>query len=271
MTPAPHPLLRAQDLSVRLGTREVVHALNLELARGELVTLAGPNGAGKTTLLRAVAGLVASEGQAFIDGGALEQFTLRERARLIAYLPQGHVFHWPLLAAEVVALGRHPHGDPFGRPSAADKAAVARALTAVAATAFAERPIGTLSGGERARIALARALATEAPLLLADEPTASLDLHHQLVIMQRLREVARQGGGVLAVMHDLALAARFSDRIMVMNEGAIVASGPPREALSPEILAGVFGVEADLLEIDGAYVPIARRTLPQADLRLRPE
>jgi len=255
------PLLQAEDVAVTLGRRRVVEGVTFTLSRGEMVALVGPNGAGKTTLVRAIAGLIAAEGGIFLDGGMLDQFTPRERARLIAYLPQGHVFHWPIPAAEVVGLGRHPHADPFGRTSEADRAAVSRALMATGSADLAARVVSTLSGGERARIALARALATQAPLLLADEPTASLDPRHQLIVMQQLRQAAHAGNAVLAVTHDLALAARFADRVLVMASGRIVADAAPAEALAPERLAAVFGIEAVFAEIGDISVPIAHRPL----------
>jgi len=233
--------LVAIDVTVRLGGKTVVERANLTLSRGEVVALVGPNGAGKTTLIRALAGLLPAEGGIALEGRPLGSYSARERARGIAYLPQGHVFHWPLPVASVVALGRHPHGDAWSPASEADRAAVQRALNATGIDGLADRSIVTLSGGERARVALARALATEAPVLLADEPTASLDPRHQLTVMELLRQGARHGA-VLAIVHDLLLAARFADRVIVMDRGRLVADAPPKEALTPDRLADVFGV-----------------------------
>jgi iron complex transport system ATP-binding protein len=235
-------VLEATDLTVRLGAHVIVERASLTLRRGEVVALVGPNGAGKTTLIRALAGLLPADGRLSLQGRPFSSYAPRERARAIAYLPQGHVFHWPVPVASVVALGRYPHADEFSSPSPADQAAVARALAATGTEAMADRAITTLSGGERARVALARALATEAPVLLADEPMASLDPRHQLVVMDLLRRGA-QHGAVLAVVHDLLLAARFADRVMVMDRGRIVADAPPADALSPARVSEVFGVE----------------------------
>jgi iron complex transport system ATP-binding protein len=185
----------------------------------------------------------------------------RQRARAIAYLPQGHVFHWPLTAAAIVALGRYPHADPYARTTAADAAAVARALEAADAVHLADRVVSTLSGGERARVALARALATEAPVLLADEPTASLDPRHQLMVMAQLQRTARRGGAVLAVTHDLALAARFADRVLVMADGRIVADAAPAVALAPSRLAEIFAIEAASVPAGDVVVPVVLRPL----------
>jgi iron complex transport system ATP-binding protein len=255
------PLLHARNVTVHLSGRAIVSGATLTLGAGELVVLVGPNGAGKTTLMRALAGLLPADGEIALHGKPLSALSPKERARAIAYLPQGHVFHWPMRADAIVALGRHPHADPLAAPSEADQAAVAQALAATGATALGPRLVSTLSGGERARIALARALATQAPILLADEPTAALDPRHQLVVMELLRATARAGGSVLAILHDLALAARFAARVIVMRDGALIADAPPADALSPARLAETFGVEAVMVDGGDGLVPLARRPI----------
>jgi iron complex transport system ATP-binding protein len=239
------PFLTAQGLNVTLGNRRVLNDIALSLASGHLVALVGPNGAGKTTLLRALAGLVASDGAIHAGGDALSSLTLRERARRFAYLPQGHIVHWPLPARDIVALGRYPHGatDP-ARLSPKDTEAVLRAMQATDVMELRERRVTELSGGERSRVALARVLAVEAPVILADEPTASLDPRHQIDIMKSLRAVADNGTLVIVVTHDLGIAARFADTVLVLSEGRLVAQGAAAEALSEKIVADVFRVSA---------------------------
>ncbi|MBR0869729.1 ABC transporter ATP-binding protein [Bradyrhizobium tropiciagri] len=238
-------LLSATGLNASLGTRKVLHDISLSLAAGHLVALVGPNGAGKTTLLRALAGLIPSSGEIRIGGDALARLPLRERAKRFAYLPQGHMVHWPLPSRDIVALGRYPHGatDP-ARLSQKDVEAVLRAMQAVDVTAFADRRVTELSGGERSRVALARVLAVEAPVILADEPTASLDPRHQIDVMQKLRNVADTGVLVVVVTHDLGLAARFADDVLVLSEGRLAAQGAPRDALSEAVMADVFRISA---------------------------
>jgi iron complex transport system ATP-binding protein len=255
------PILRAVDLSVRLAGSIIVDRTSLDLKRGELTVLVGPNGAGKTTLMRALAGLLPAEGRLELQGRPLQEVSVRERARHIAYLPQGHIFHWPMSVAAVVALGRHPHADAFSPLTDADRKAVGRALAATAIEPWAGRAVTTLSGGERARVALARALATQAPILLADEPTISLDPRHQLVVMELLAHAARDGGAVLAIVHDLALAARFADRVVMMERGRLVADGNAREVLTPQRIAAVFAVEATITDSVVGPIPILHRPL----------
>jgi iron complex transport system ATP-binding protein len=237
--------LSLDGVSVDLGGRTVVHDVSLTLPRRCLVALVGPNGAGKTTLLRAVAGLLPSHGVIRLGGRDLAAFSARERALAVAYLPQGHLVHWPLPARDIVALGRFPHGavDPARLPPA-DAAAVERAMRATDTEKFADRPATNFSGGERARVALARVLAVEAPVILADEPTAALDPHYQLAIMDVLRRAADDGALSLAVTHDLGLAARYADRVLVVAEGRLAATGPPEAALAQDVLAAVFRVAA---------------------------
>jgi iron complex transport system ATP-binding protein len=236
-------LLTASNLSVALSGRPVLHDVSLALHPKHLVALVGPNGAGKTTLLRALAGLQPSAGTIHVSGDALASLPLRERAKRFGYLPQGHVVHWPLDVKDVVALGRYPHGatDP-ARLTSSDKAAVDRAMQATDIVAFADRRVTELSGGERSRVALARVLAVEAPIVLADEPTASLDPRYQIDVMRNLRDVADSGKLVIVVTHDLGLAARFADTVLVMSDGRLAAQGAPQQALSDGIVANVFRI-----------------------------
>jgi iron complex transport system ATP-binding protein len=253
--------LMATGLSVRLARKVIVEDISLTLRSGEFTVLLGPNGAGKTTVIRALAGVLPAEGRIEIAGRPLATLSLRERARRIAYLPQGHITHWPMEVASVVALGRHPHADAFAPATDDDRAAVRAALTATGLEPLAARSVTSLSGGERARVALARALATQASILLADEPTMSLDPRHQLVVMELLARVAHGGTAVLAVLHDLALAARFADRVLMMDRGRLVADGPPREVVTPEKIAAVFGVEAAMTETGVGTIPVLHRPI----------
>lgn len=200
--------LAAEGVTVRLGARIVLDGIDAAAEGGELVGLIGPNGAGKTTLLRVFAYLLEpAKGVVRCEGRPLGEYSPIELARRIAYLAQGAEVHWPMTVEKLVALGRLPHRGSWERPSGDDHGAVSRAMRATDIVGFRNRTLATLSGGERMRVMLARALAVEAPVLLANEPVAALDPYHQLQVMSVLRETARQGKAVIAVLHDLTLAA----------------------------------------------------------------
>lgn len=236
--------LAIEEVGVALGGRAVLAGVSARLDGGTFVGILGPNGAGKSTLTRALLGLVPATGRVLLDGEAVASLARGAAARKIAYLPQGQTLHWPLSVERVVALGRLPHLAPFSGMAAGDRAAVARALALADVAHLAGRTATELSGGERARVLLARALAVEAPVLVADEPLASLDPEHQLHGMELLRDQARAGGLVLAVLHDLGLAARFCDRLLVLDRGRLVADGAPAAVLTPALLADVYRVRA---------------------------
>ena len=235
--------LALDHATARLGGRAVLDKATLSVAPGELTALVGPNGAGKSSVLRALAGLLPlTGGQALLNGDDLTALSPRERARRVAYLPQERRIAWNLPALEVAALGA-----PFLAAAEAPARAQA-ALREVEASHLADRGVAEMSGGERARVLLARAFAAAAAALLVDEPIAGLDPEAQLMVLERLKARAATGQAVLASLHDLPLAARFADRVVVIAEGRIVADGPPLEALTPAILGQVFGLSARWLE-----------------------
>ncbi len=241
--------LKAAGLHLEFEGHAVLRGVNIDLAPGELVGLIGPNGAGKSSLLRCLAGLVQPDGGTVVlDGVDVAALAPRARAKRIACLLQDAAVHWPLAVAEVVALGRHPHGD--GAP---DCPAVVAAMQRVDVCQLANQSIATLSGGERMRAHFARALAVEAPYFLADEPVASLDPYHQLECMELLAAEAAAGRGVAVVLHDLLLAARFCDRLVLLNAGEVVAEGQAQDVLSEAALREVYGVEALELELEGLH------------------
>jgi len=226
-----------------LGRRTVLDGVELSVAAGELVAVVGPNGAGKSSTIRALAGLLPlSGGQARLAGDDVANLSARARAERAAYLPQERRIAWNLPALEVAALGA-----PF--LAAGDALTLARAaLAEVEAGHLADRGVAEMSGGERARVLLARALTTGAKALLADEPTAGLDPEAQLMVLERLKARAAAGQAVLVSLHDLALAARFSDRVVVLDKGRVAADAAPMAALTPEVMARVFGLAARWVE-----------------------
>jgi iron complex transport system ATP-binding protein len=244
------------DVRLALGDRVVLDAIDLTIPSGRVTAVVGPNGAGKSTLLRACAGLLPPQrGKITLGGRPLAPLARQELARAIAYLPQERAVHWPLAAQTVVALGRLPHDD-------ANPEAISRALAAMDIAHLADRPIVQLSGGERARVLVARALAQEAPLLIADEPTAGLDPAHALALFALFRRLAAEGRTVMVALHDLSLAARLAHHIILLSKGRVAASGAPAEVLTPGLLEPAFGVTMLCTNVDGIAIVAPVSTLP---------
>ncbi|MCJ1677600.1 heme ABC transporter ATP-binding protein [Streptomyces sp. APSN-46.1] len=262
--PAPGaPFAQAADLHVRLGGREVLAGVELTARAGEVLALVGPNGAGKSTLLAALAAdLPAASGVVRIDGRPVGDWPAPDLALRRSVLPQSAALSFPFPVEEVVRMGRAPWA---GTPLAgSDEAAVAAAMAATEVTGFSGRPFSALSGGERARVALARVLAQGAPLLLLDEPTAALDLRHQELVLRICRERAAAGDAVVVVLHDLGLAAAYADRAAVLHDGRIAADGPPAEVFEDGLLSRVYRQPVEVLAHPrtGAplVVPVRART-----------
>ncbi|MFF0586900.1 heme ABC transporter ATP-binding protein [Streptomyces sp. NPDC003781] len=238
--PAPGEVLAAAEgLRVHLGGRPVLDRVDVEVRAGEVLALVGPNGAGKSTLLGALAADVpAAEGVVRVHGRPVTDWSAHELALRRAVLPQSASLSFPFAVAEVVRMGRAPWAG--GDREDEDDTAVAEAMARTEVTGFAERPFSSLSGGERARVALARVLAQRAPLLLLDEPTAALDLRHQELVLRLCRQRARAGDAVVVVLHDLALAAAYADRVALLRSGRIAAGGPPSEVFAEGLLSEVY-------------------------------
>lgn len=236
--------IEARNISVGLGGKQILSDISLSLREGEMVGLLGPNGAGKTTLMRALLGLVESEGAIKFDGTSVDEIDAKARGRRIAYLAQGGAVHWPLTVQSLVELGRLPHKTPWQGTNQEDEAVIEDVLRQTGTFEFRHRVVTHLSGGERARVMLARALASKAPFLFADEPAAALDPRYQLEMMSLLKAHVSHEHGAVVVMHDLNLAQHFCDRLIVINEGKLAADGRPADVLNDELLMSVFGVTA---------------------------
>ena len=237
------PVLRGRGLAFAHPRAEepAVRDVSLSANPGQLLAVVGPNGAGKTTLLRLLAGsLTPQHGQVRLDDRPLDELDDRERARALAVVPQSESSPFPVTVREMVAMGRYAHLGPWERAGVRDRAVVERALTRCAVAELANRQLGELSGGERQRARIARALAQEAPILLLDEPTAGLDLRYRMELFHLLRELLAEGLAVLVITHDLNLAARFADRLLLLDRGHATARGAPAEVLSREALETVY-------------------------------
>lgn len=235
--------LELRHISAGYGKTPVLESVHARAAKGDFIGLVGPNGAGKSCLLKTVAGLIQpTEGQLGLGGKDLSTFPAKQRAKHISYLAQERSAAWPLTVRELVALGRAPFRGPLGEVSPKGEAAIAHAINAVQCEDLTERRFDHLSGGERARVLLARALAVNAPVLLADEPVAALDPYYQLSIMHALHAEAVRGKTVIASLHDLGLAQQLCSRIWVLNKGKLIRDELAERALGAKILHEVFGV-----------------------------
>ena len=239
------PVLSVSDLSVDLGDTDVLDGVDLTVERGELVGLVGPNGAGKTTLLRAARGtLTPDAGDVLVDGDPVADLSAKAVGRRVATVPQDTSVAFAFTVRELVEMGRTPYVPRFGAMDEADHDAVQRAMERTEVVEFADRAVTEISGGERSRVLLARALAQETPLLLLDEPTASLDPNHRLRTFETVSALVREGRSAVAAIHDLDTAARYCDRIVVVAGGGIIADGPPESVLTTPTLRRAFDVDA---------------------------
>ncbi|WP_336056851.1 ABC transporter ATP-binding protein [Nitratireductor sp. CH_MIT9313-5] len=234
------------NLSVKLGDQKAVDNLSFDMNRGEVVGLLGPNGAGKSTLMRAITHLQLHDGSISIDGKDPAALSSNERARLVAYLPQTRTIGWRITVRDLVALGRMPFRAFGTRESATDREAIEAALELTDTQHLASRIASELSGGEQARVLTARAVAQTTPLMVADEPASGLDPAHQIMLMQALRRLASQGRSVLVSLHDLTLAARWCDRVVLLDKGSVADEGRPDKVFTRQRLATVYGVRTQI-------------------------
>jgi iron complex transport system ATP-binding protein len=253
--------LELRGVTVELGGRAVVDRVGATVADGEWVALIGPNGAGKTTLLRALARLVPFAGEIELDGRPLHELGRGELARLVAVVPQEPSTPPWMTVAEYVLLGRTPHLGPLAKEGARDREAAARALARLDLLGFVDRRLGTLSGGEKQRVVVARALAQEAAIVLLDEPTAALDIGHQqqaLDLLDGLR--AESGLTLVSAMHDLTLAAQYADRMLLLDGGRVVADGSPTDVLTAAVIARHYGAAIDVVPVGDRIAVVPRRS-----------
>jgi iron complex transport system ATP-binding protein len=255
-----------KGLSVRAGSKPLVDDVSFEAASGEWISLLGPNGAGKTTILRALTGVVVFGGRVAFDDRDARDLGRRGIARLVAFVPQQPVVPTEMTVAEYVLLGRTPHLGYLSQEGAEDSRAAKRAIHRLGLDGFVDRRLGSLSGGELQRALIARALAQEAPILLLDEPTTALDIGHQQEVMELVEELRRESAlTVVATMHDLTLAAQYGDRIVLLDEGRVVAAGEPHDVLTREQVLSLYGASVRLVwegEELVAVVPVRPRREP---------
>lgn len=233
-----------RDVSVDLEGKRILQGISGTIARGKWVALIGPNGSGKTTLLRAMGGLIPFDGQLLIDGREVGSWSPRALARRLAFVRQSHPLSFDFTVRDLVLLGRSPHKSFLSTYDTADIKRVSDALRLVDLQDFEDRSYDSLSGGEQQRVFLAQALVQEARILLLDEPTTYLDVHHRFGFMEHVRLLVRQGMTVIGAIHDLELAARYADEVFVLDRGRKVAGGTPGDVLTAEVIERVFRMRA---------------------------
>ncbi|WP_257098559.1 ABC transporter ATP-binding protein [Pseudovibrio flavus] len=253
-------MIKLENLGVRRGNRQVLDAISFSAGAGELIGVIGPNGAGKSTLMQAVIGLVRSTGTIEIAGNASGSMKAKDLAKLVAYLPQEREVAWGLTVEKLVALGRIPSLSGFSQVSQKDLEIVETAINQMEVGHLKNACITKVSGGERARVLMARALAQDTPILIADEPAAGLDPEHQIHLMAILSRIANQGKTVLVSLHDLNLAARWCSRLLVLESGKMRADGNPDVVLDSALVEDVFKVRSVAVEVEGqrAFLPVSR-------------
>lgn len=247
-------LLSVNGLQLSFGHRAVLSGVSFEAEPGEFIGLIGPNGAGKTSLLKAILGLIASDGQLSLENRDLGNMTNQEKARHLAYLPQEREVAWPVAVKTLVSFARAALKPMFEGQNDEDIKLVEAAMRRMDVIRFCDRVVSELSGGEKARVLIARVLAQNTPIILADEPVAGLDPAHQLGLMEVFASLAAEGRTVIASMHELSLAAGYCTRLIVLDQGKVVADGPPTKVLSEELLRSVYGINAHLLDVGGKLI-----------------
>jgi iron complex transport system ATP-binding protein len=249
-------VIRVEDVSLSLGDTRILESIAFEAGTGRFVGVVGPNGAGKTTLLRTINGVLdPDEGRVLVDGSVVASLSAEAVARRVATVPQDTSLAFDFPVRDVVAMGRSAHRGRFERATDADREAVERALDRAQVRTLADRSVGTVSGGERQRVLLARALAQETPALLLDEPTASLDVNHQVRTLSLVRSLVEEGRTAVAAIHDLDLAARFCDALVVLAEGRVLAVGSPAEVLTPSVVESAFDTPVAIHENPATGTP----------------
>ena len=241
--------LNLKNIGVELSGKPILGDVSCAFSKGKIHVVLGPNGAGKSTLLKTIAGLVSYSGGIELNGLNLKQFSVKQRARSLAYLPQNYQIAWDILVRDVIAMGRYAHDD-------SDPIAIEHAMQVTDTTRFAERTTGQLSGGELARVTLARVLAGKPDWILADEPLASLDPAYQLDMVTRFRDIAATGTAIIIVLHDINLAAKLADNVLMLKDGAVLTNGDAATALSADNLSKLYDISVKKHDIDSDYFVI---------------